>query len=113
MQASDETAQSLDTTNLRVTARPEILYPRHPGGLDMAPQCLAHFPAASTAASANGLALFFIFSSCFNSAHKVPGFWDATRDRLVSSNIWYNAISDHLVAHRVAGVGICAKANKR
>src|SRR5882762_10809091 len=113
VQASDETAQSLDTTNPRVTARPEILYPGHPGGLDMAAQCLAPFPAASTAASANGLALFFIFSSCYNRAREVPGFLDATRDRLVSSNIWYNAISDQLVAHRVGGVGICAKANRR
>src|SRR5882672_9233282 len=110
MQASDETAQSLDTTNLRVTPRPESLYPGHPGGLDMAPQCLAHFPAASTAASANGLALFFIFSCRYNRAHKVRGFLDATRDRLVSSNLRYNAISDQLVAHRVGGVGICAKA---
>src|SRR6266403_4578508 len=71
----------------------------------MAPQCLAPFPAASTAASANGLALFFIFSSCYNRAREVPGFLDATRDRLVSSNIWYNAISDQSVAHRVAGGG--------
>jgi len=71
----------------------------------MAPQCLAPFPAASTAASANGLALFFIFSSCYNRAREVPGFLDATRDRLVSSNIWYNAISDQSVAHRVGGGG--------
>jgi len=47
---------------------------------------------------------FFIFSSCYNRAREAPGFLDATRDRLVSSNIWYNAISDQLVAHRVAGV---------
>jgi hypothetical protein len=29
---------------------------------------------------------------------KVPGCFDATRDRSVASNIWYNVISDHLVA---------------
>src|SRR5260370_27180790 len=32
---------------------------------------------------------------------EVPGCFDATRDRSVSSNIWYNAISDQLVAELV------------
>src|SRR4029077_15442426 len=31
----------------------------------------------------------------------VPGCLDATRDRSVSSNVWYNAISDQLVAELV------------
>src|SRR5713226_1491662 len=32
---------------------------------------------------------------------RVPGCFDATRDRSVASNVWYNAISDQLVAELV------------